>query len=82
MRDVSRLPKRFPVGTKYVLEGRGRFVRRYVEFPDGRRLPLELRKAQTCHCTAWQKIGLVPAMGAAETERSAHPKAASAIATA
>jgi hypothetical protein len=43
----SRLPSRFPVGTKYVIEGRPgdegqmQVYSRYVEFPDGRlfRLP-------------------------------------------
>jgi hypothetical protein len=35
------LPSRFPVGTRYVIEGlRGRISARYVEFPDGRRLEL------------------------------------------
>ena len=47
---ASHLPKRLPVGTKYVLEGRGPFVRRYVELPDGRRIRLSTRKALTCIC--------------------------------
>lgn len=46
MRGASILPARYPVGTKYILEGRGPFVHRYIEFPDGRRLQLGLRKAQ------------------------------------
>jgi len=53
----------FPVGTKYVLEGRGLFVRRYIEFPNGRRVQLTTRKALTCTpCTraAWQQIGITP----------------------
>jgi predicted component of type VI protein secretion system len=39
---TARLPKRFPVGTKYVIEGKSRgagkvhVVTRYVVFPDGR----------------------------------------------
>jgi len=39
-----RLPKRFPVGTKYVVEGRPgrhgelRMFQRYVVMPDGRRI--------------------------------------------
>ena len=40
-----RLPSRFPIGTRYVIEGRGgRIQLRYLEFPDGRRveLPAEL----------------------------------------
>jgi hypothetical protein len=43
---VDRLPSRFPVGTRYVIEGRGgaqgrlRIHLRYLEFPDGRHLEL------------------------------------------
>jgi hypothetical protein len=43
---VDRLPKRFPVGTRYVVEGRGgdegrfRVHARYLEFPDGRQITL------------------------------------------
>jgi hypothetical protein len=45
---TSRLPSRFPVGTKFVIEGRPRgegqvqVSRRYIEFPDGTfiRLPV------------------------------------------
>ena len=34
--SLSRLPSRFPVGTKFVIEGRrGQVVSRYLEFPDG-----------------------------------------------
>jgi hypothetical protein len=42
----SRLPKRFPVGSTYVVEGRGgeaghlRVFSRYVELPGGRRIEL------------------------------------------
>jgi hypothetical protein len=47
---VDRLPNRFPIGTRYVLEGRGggegrlRIHLRYLEFPDGRHvdLPVDL----------------------------------------
>jgi hypothetical protein len=36
-----RLPSRFPVGTRYVIEGRaGRIRLRYLEFPDGRKVDL------------------------------------------
>jgi hypothetical protein len=39
--EVSRLPRRFPVGTRYVIEGRaGRICLRYLEFPDGRKVDL------------------------------------------
>jgi len=50
-RRTADLPTRFPIGTKYVLESRGPFVRRYVEFPDGRRVELSTRLAQSCVCT-------------------------------
>jgi hypothetical protein len=51
MRHASRRQLCFPAGTKYVLEGRGPFVRRYIEFPNGGRIQLLTRKAQTCVCT-------------------------------
>ena len=39
--EVSRLPNRFPVGTRYVMEGReGRIRLRYLEFPGGRKVGL------------------------------------------
>jgi hypothetical protein len=44
----NRLPGRFPVGTRYVIEGRrvrqGRLdvSSRYLEFPDGRHVDLPL----------------------------------------
>jgi hypothetical protein len=47
------LPNRFPVGTRYVVEGRGGadgefFVRcRYVVFPDGRHIDLSTEAATT-----------------------------------
>ncbi len=35
------LPSRFPVGTRYVVEGRaGHIHLRYLEFPDGRQVEL------------------------------------------
>lgn len=47
-RKMARLPTRFPVGTKYVVEARGSMqgmtlMHRYVEFPDGRRMELAAR---------------------------------------
>jgi hypothetical protein len=52
---ADRLPDRFPVGTRYVIEGRGGgngrlLIRsRYLEFPDGRHvdLPLDLAERTT-----------------------------------
>jgi hypothetical protein len=39
--EGSRLPSRFPVGTRYVIEGHaGRICLRYLEFPDGRKIDL------------------------------------------
>jgi hypothetical protein len=55
-----RVPARVPVGTKYVLESHGSLVRRYVEFPDGRRIELATRKALTCTCAAWREISIAP----------------------
>ena len=36
-----RLPNRFPLGTRFVIEGRaGRINSKYLEFPDGRQIDL------------------------------------------
>jgi hypothetical protein len=46
--QAIRLPSRFPIGTRYVVEGRGgpqgrlRIQSRYLEFPDGRHVELPL----------------------------------------
>ena len=56
----SRLPARFPIGTKYVLERRGSVVRRYIELPGGHRINLKLRKALTCTCAAQRGVDIVP----------------------
>ena len=45
MNSVSHLPRRLPVGTKYVVESRGEFVYRFVELPDGARIALRKRKS-------------------------------------
>ena len=60
MRNSARLPIRFPVGSKYVLESHGPFVRRYIEFPNGHRVQLPTRKAVSCECWERQQIGIVP----------------------
>ena len=50
--SIDRLPSRFPVGTRYVIEGRGgdegrlRVSLRRLEFPDGRKLDLPLDQAE------------------------------------
>jgi hypothetical protein len=49
----SKLPSRFPVGTKFVIEGRRggegqvQVFNRYLEFPDGTFFPLPARPAIT-----------------------------------
>ena len=49
---VDRLPSRFPVGTRYVIEGRAgdegrlRIHLRYLEFPDGRQVELPSNMAE------------------------------------
>jgi hypothetical protein len=52
----TRLPARYPIGTKYIIEFHGLFVRRFVAFPDGRQMELDPRKAQTCRCLAERAI--------------------------
>jgi len=38
---VKQLPGQFPVGTRYIIEGRGgRIDQRYLEFPDGQKIDL------------------------------------------
>jgi len=39
----TKLPSRFPVGTKFVIEGNGKTYSRYLEFPDGTFFPLPAR---------------------------------------
>ena len=49
---TSRLPSRFPVGTKFVIEGQPlgegqvQVFKRYIEFPDGRHVRLPARPDQ------------------------------------
>jgi hypothetical protein len=49
--QTDRLPSRFPVGTRYVVEGRGgpqgrlRVQSRYLEFPDGRHMDLPVDRS-------------------------------------
>jgi hypothetical protein len=49
--QTDRLPSRFPVGTRYVVEGRGgprgrlRIQSRYLEFPDGRHVDLPVDRS-------------------------------------
>ena len=42
---VKQLPGRFPVGTRYIIEGRGGVVdQRYLEFPDGQKIDLSVEQ--------------------------------------
>ena len=50
----TRLPSRFPMGTKYVLEACGPVVLRYIEFPNGRRIKLATREVLPCTCAERQ----------------------------
>jgi len=59
MPGSSRVPARFPVGTKYVLESHGKLVRRYLELPSGHRIRLASRKALTCKCSEQYKASAV-----------------------
>ncbi len=51
MANLSRLPSRFPVGTKFVIEGRPgkagkpQTYSRHLEFPDGTLVRLPARRA-------------------------------------
>ena len=58
MRKASRLPRRFPEGTKYVVESDGPLVRRFVELPNGKKINLPSRKAMSCGCG--ERVSIVP----------------------
>jgi hypothetical protein len=62
--EASRIPSRFPVGTRYVIEGRaGRISLRYLEFPDGRKvdLPADLAARTKSRAPARRRDGRNPA---------------------
>ena len=71
MRKSSRLPSRFPVGTKYVLESRGGVVHRYVEYPDGSKFALSPREPATCECLA---LSIVPEIAATAPAPEPEPR--------
>jgi hypothetical protein len=56
--SADRLPDHFPVGTRYVVEGRGggqgqfRVKSRYLEYPDGRQVTLPLDLAEDTRARA------------------------------
>jgi hypothetical protein len=64
MSKSIHLPEHFPAGTKYVLEAHGPLVRRYVEFPNGRKMLLSTRKAVSLTCIAPQDISIAPVCNA------------------
>jgi len=76
MSSTNRLPTRFPDGAKYVLESHGGMVRRFVEFPDGRRVTLASRKAVPCVCPDLTEVSLVPAVAETHTRRRASRRTA------
>jgi hypothetical protein len=78
MASTRRLPARFPDGAKYVLESEGAMVRRYVEFPDGRRVTLASRKAVACACADLHEVSIVPAVVEAPAPRKRAPVRATA----
>ena len=49
--SLDRLPNRFPVGTRFVIEGRVGRLKQYLVFPDGREvdLPPPSRRARAAH---------------------------------
>ena len=77
MRQASRLPKRIPAGSKYVLESHGGLVRRHLELPDGRKLRLATRKAIACGAVM-PEVSLVPGLAAAADAAPARKRAAAA----
>jgi hypothetical protein len=58
VRKASRLPRRFPEGTKYVVESDGPLVRRFVELPNGKKINLPSRKAMSCGFA--ERVSIVP----------------------
>ena len=59
-RSSNRLPERFPLGSKYVVEGYGSLVRRYIELPNGHKIILRTRKATVCSCAVIRTDSIVP----------------------
>ena len=60
MANLSRLPSRFPVGTKFVIEGRpgktGQTFTRHLEFPDGTTMSLPARRVTRASATRQDRI--------------------------
>jgi hypothetical protein len=60
MASLSRLPSRFPVGTKFVIEGRpgkkGQTFTRHLEFPDGTMMRLPPRGLTRASATRQHRL--------------------------
>lgn len=60
MSNLSRLPSRFPVGTKFVIEGRpgkkGQPITQHLEFPDGTTMRLPLRRLTRASATRQHRL--------------------------
>lgn len=56
---MSRVRNEYPNGTKYVIVAHGEIVKRYVEYPDGRRVKLSNRKAHRCSL-AETAVSIIP----------------------
>jgi hypothetical protein len=60
MASQSRLPSRFPVGTKFVIEGRpgkaGQTFMRHLEFPDGTTMRLPARGVTRASATRQHRL--------------------------
>jgi hypothetical protein len=60
--SANRLPNRFPVGTKFVIEGHRagegevRVTKRFLEFPDGTHLRLPARQAKRVSVAAIRRV--------------------------
>ena len=76
MTSLHRRLARAPIGTKYVLEACGPYVRRYVEFPDGRKVTLPKRKAASCECSKYLEVSIIPAEGLGIEANQEHLKSA------
>jgi len=76
MASLHRRLARAPIGTKYVLETCGPYVRRYVEFPDGRKVTLPTRKAAFYQCSKYSEVSIIPAEGLSIEANPEHLKPA------
>ena len=56
--NARQLPGQFPVGTRYIIEGRGgRVDQRYLEFPDGRKVDLSVNQAGRTRVRPNRRLG-------------------------